>query len=170
LPYTNRWHTLRMIPLKSKTYHIENIELAEFWEELDKVTLGQSLNPEFGYVNQHVANFESTFAGRKSGKNFIVFLHRPLTQGFRTEILAKGTVSKFGRSLSVDINYEIPLHSLAMFLLLVSMVVIPTGVINPIVACGIFILMSIIFYLIVKSNLKKIQKEIKYFFNTVDKK
>jgi hypothetical protein len=42
-----------MIKLKSKIYYIENSEIKELWDKLDKIICGQHLNPETSYTTKH---------------------------------------------------------------------------------------------------------------------
>lgn len=106
-----------MIKLSSKSYVIKNIDSESFFKQLDSITCGQAMNPEFSYSTQHLGKFENVFGGRKRGNKFSIYLYRPIEQGMRTEILAKGIVTPTEQGIAVDIRYEIPFWSILMFVL-----------------------------------------------------
>lgn len=105
-----------MIRLSAANYHLEGVSPDFFWQELDKITVGQLIDPEFGYTTPFFGNLDNVFGGRKTGNTFSVFLYRPITQVVRTEILAKGAVAAQGSGIMVKCSFEYPFWSLLMFL------------------------------------------------------
>jgi len=154
-----------MIKLSSKTYNIEQISKGEFWKKLDEITLGQYINPEISYTTQFLGNFDNVFAGRKSENKFSIYLYRPITSGFRTEILAKGKITEISTGLKIDVRYDIPFWSIFALILLGSMTLLNIWVFyNEIVSMVITSIITIIYILIVRSNHKDIKMEIEKQF------
>jgi len=155
-----------MIKLSSKTYHIAEIETKQFWEKLDEITCGQHINPELSYTTKHLGNFDNVFAGRKSGNKFSIYLYRPIEQGFRTEILAKGKI----KELKDGIKYEIPMWSILVFIFIGSLTLLPLWFIySKIISVIITAIISIIYLLVINSNHNDIKKEIKKQFIKINK-
>ncbi|MDO1449421.1 hypothetical protein Q0590_24310 [Rhodocytophaga aerolata] len=114
-----------MIPLSTRSFYLEGVTPDFFWKELDKITVGQSIDPEFGYTTPHFGKFDNVFGGRKVKNSFSVFLYRPISQLVRTEILAKGTVEEKSSGIRITCRFEYPFWSLLMLILLGSMLVSP---------------------------------------------
>lgn len=153
-----------MIKLSSKTYHITGIETAQFWDKLDEITCGQHINPEISYTTKHLGNFDNIFAGRKSGNKFSIYLYRPIEQGFRTEILAKGKIRELKDGIKIDINYEIPMWSILVFIFIGSLTLLPLWLNHSIIGIVITLIVSIIYLLVINSNHNDIKKEMKKQF------
>lgn len=159
-----------MIKLSSKTYYIEGIEIKEFWDKLDKITCGQHINPELSYTTKHLGNFDNVFAGRKSGDKFSIYLYRPIEQGFRTEILAKGKIKEVADGIKIDIKYEIPMWSILAFIFICSLTLLPVWFLySKIISVIITTIFSIIYALVLNSNHNDIKKEIKNQFSKIKK-
>lgn len=159
-----------MIRLSSKDYILKNVDKEFFWKELNSITAGQEMNPEFGYTTQHYSNFDNVFSGRKRNDQFSIFLYRPITRGFRTEILAKGKVFETKNDLKVDCNFEIPFYSFLMFVVLG---LIFTGLAYFHLKLGAFFLTAIgvaIYLVIMRSNQIEIKSEIEKQFQIIEKK
>lgn len=159
-----------MIKLSDKEYYLNGVSEEFFWDELDGITAGQATNPEFSYTTQYYAKFENIFGGRKVGNTFSVYLYRPITHAFRTEILSKGIVSKTENGIKITCNYEIPFWSLFMFVLIgffiflpVLLVSITSGIIFGAFGVGIYLM-------IVHSNYLNIKEEIKNQFIRIKRK
>ena len=114
-----------MIALSKEKYLLNGISQEVFWNELDKITAGQNVNPEISYSTQYFPNFDNIFAGRKIGNTFSIYLYKPKISGFRTEILAKGTLHEEKNKIRIDCSFEIPLGSLLKALILVFLFNIP---------------------------------------------
>lgn len=114
-----------MIRLSAVTYYLEGVSEDFFWKELDRITTGQSMNPEFGYNKPYSGKSENIFAGRKVGNQFSIFLLRsPWNQFFRSAILCKGIVAARGRGIMVKCSFEYSFRNLVMFALLALNVLI----------------------------------------------
>ena len=159
-----------MIKLSSKKYQIEEISFEVFWSKLDEITLGQNINPEISYTTIFEGNFDNIFAGKKSGDNFSVYLYRPLTSGFRTEILAKGKVSEIKNGLKISVRFEVPLWSILVFIFISSILLFLSWLSYPeIIVIVITLAVSLIYFFILKSNHKDIKMEIKKQFEKFGK-
>ncbi|MGQ8337338.1 hypothetical protein ACUNWD_12375 [Sunxiuqinia sp. A32] len=107
-----------MIVLSKEKYVLDGIKKEVLWNELDKITAGQNVNPEISYSTQYFPSFDNIFAGRKLGNSFSIYLYKPKINGFRTEILAKGTLHEEKNKIRIDCSFEIPFGSLMKFLIL----------------------------------------------------
>lgn len=151
-----------MIPLGKEKHVLTKISADDFWSYLDEITCGQALNPELGYSTPFYGNFENVFGGRKRGNTFTVFLYRPITSGFRTEILAKGKVRSIKEdALSIEISYELPFWSFSIFCLIqifpIALIFInwknPTGWFSA-------LFLFIVYALVVWFNFEAMKKEL----------
>lgn len=148
-----------MIRLSANKYYLERVPADFFWKELDKITAGQSLNPEFGYNRSYIGQSESIFVGRKVGNQFSIFLYRPLNRFFRTAVLCKGVVAEQGRGVMIKCSFEYPFWSLIMLPILALSVFVmhdPIPVINEFMAGAIGI---ILYCLVVAYNHSNIKRE-----------
>ncbi|WP_075591555.1 hypothetical protein [Labilibacter marinus] len=155
-----------MIKLSSKKYKLVGITKESFWKKLNGITVGQNTNPEISYSTQFDGNYNNKFGGRKKGDKFSIYLYRPISRGFRTEILAKGKLveNPGDKSLNIYVNYEIPFWSFLMFLSLAPMLFValyftyePVGYLSVVLA-------FVIYVLIIRSNHNDINKEIEKQF------
>ena len=165
------WQPLKLIPLKKIKYQLKNTPESEFWQHMDSITFGQKLNPELGYVTQFLGNFDNNFAGRKTGNEFSIYLYRPISQAFRTEILAKGTVESRPNRIEVDVKFEIPFHSILKFFLLGGLLslLIMSQFSAPAGYFGVLFLF-ISYILILRSNLGSVKTELEKQFEQILKK
>lgn len=159
-----------MIKLSRQKYKIHGVSQKQFWSELDNITAGQAMNPEFGYTTQHLPNFDNVFAGRRKDNKFSVYLYRPMTNIFRTEILAKGIVTEKKDLLLIESSFELPFWSVIIFLIIGSIIFIPlyfTSFFGGIV----FSLIGLFIYsIVVDSNYSKIKKELKKQIDKIEEK
>ncbi len=159
-----------MIKLSSQEYKIHGVSQELFWTELDNITAGQAMNPEFGYTTQHLLNFDNVFAGRRKDNKFSIYLYRPMTNIFRTEILAKGIVTVKKDMLLIESSFELPFRSIIICLLIGSIVFLPlyfTSIFGGIV----FSLIGFFIYsIIVDSNHSNIKKELKKQLDKIEEK
>ena len=151
-----------MIRLSSSRYRLTNITTDDFWKKLNSITVGQHTNPEMSYSTQFDGNYDNKFGGRKKGNNFSIYLYRPITRGFRTEILAKGNVVEdiSRNAINIYVNFEIPLWSIFMFLFLSPLLFIPFYFISETLGYLITLLGIVIYALILRSNHKDIVREL----------
>ncbi|MBU2062517.1 MAG: hypothetical protein KKH44_11800, partial [Bacteroidetes bacterium] len=153
-----------MIKISDKEYYLTGVSEVFFWDELDRITAGQATNPEFSYSTQYYANFENIFGGRKVGNKFSVYLYRPITRAFRTEILSKGIVTKIENGIKITCTYEIPFWSLLMFVLIGFLIFTPVFLLS-ITSGLIFGFIGVCIYsMIIYSNHSNIKEEIKKQF------
>ena len=151
-----------MIRLSRKTYTLYNITESKFWDKLDKITVGQNINPEISYSTPFYGNFDNVFGGRRVKNKFSIFLYRPITRGFRTEILAKGKL-KYDESdnmIILDINFELPFWSILMIIILGAIFISPFYFLSIIAGIIINLIFLLIFGLIVNSNLFDVKLEL----------
>lgn len=113
-----------MIRLSARKYYLEGVSEDFFWEELDKITAGQSTNPEFGYIRPMSGNAKHIFLGRKTGNQFSIFRYRPWSKLVGTLILCKGIVSARGSGITINCSFGYPFSSLVMFVVLLLWVLV----------------------------------------------
>lgn len=155
-----------MIPLSTHSYILKNIDVKKFWKNLDDITFGQSLNPEFGYTTQYWGDFDNVFDGRKTGNAFSVYLYRPITESFRTEILAKGTVREWENGIKINIKYEIPFWSILVLILFGSLIMFSVWIsYSKVVSIVLISIILLIYILIINSNHNDVKREISSQFN-----
>ena len=154
-----------MLKLSSGTYHLKEIDQKTFWNKLDAITFGQVMNPEMGYTTQYWGNFDNVFAGRRKDDDFSIYLYRPITEGFRTEILAKGTVKSGLQGILVEVNFEVPLWSILAFFFIGGTLFLSLWLSA---AAGIAVITSgvllIIYGLILNANHNSVKREIRKQF------
>lgn len=159
-----------MILLSKKKYNLKNVPTDFFWKELDNITAGQNINPEISYTPQYFANFENIFAGRKIGDTFSLYLYKPKTFVFRTEILAKGRVKDFGNDIEIDCRFEIPFGSFIKFIIISFLINAPmylTSIGGGLVLSAIIIT---IYSAVIGSNHNGIRTELQNQINTIENK
>lgn len=155
-----------MIPLSTTNYYLERVSEDFFWKELNKITAGQSLNPQFGYNRSLYKKSDRTFVGRKAGNQFSIFLYGALNRFFRSAILCNGIVSAQGRGIMIRCSFEYPLWSFLSFLILALSVYIGLGTI-PFVKVPLTINKPLagaigiaLYCLVVVYNLSRIKREL----------
>ncbi|MCL3782470.1 hypothetical protein EMN47_18970 [Prolixibacteraceae bacterium JC049] len=161
--------TKEMIKLSSQSFILKGISKEEFWTKLDKITVGQHINPEISYSTTFDGNYDNVFGGRKEKDKFSIYLYRPLTRGFRTEILAKGVLSNQNsdNELRIDCNFEIPLWSIIMFLVIGSVLFLPFFAVSNAVGIVITSIGILIYGMIISSNHSDIKKELSEQLNKI---
>ncbi|HYQ58463.1 MAG TPA: hypothetical protein VEP89_14075 [Draconibacterium sp.] len=158
-----------MIKLSSCEYTLKGVTKEHFWKELDSITVGQNMNPEFGYTTQYFAKFDNIFAGRKTKDNFSIYLYRPIFKGFRTEILSKGQLFEDKDGIRISCSFEIPFWSTLVFLVM-SFILFTPVLLRSFTGGMIFALIGIgIYSAIVQSNHNSIKKEVKKQFERIEK-
>ncbi len=151
-----------MIKLSSQKYKLVGITKDDFWKKLNSITVGQNINPEISYSTQFDGNYSNKFGGRKKGNNFSIYLYRPITRGFRTEILAKGNVVEDSskNAINIYVNFEIPLWSIFMFLILSPLLLLPFYFLFETFGYIVILFGLGIYALILRSNHEDIVKEL----------
>jgi len=103
--------------------------------------------------------------GIKKDDKFSVYLYRPTTSSFRTEILAKGKILETSSGLKIDVRFDIPLWSIMAFIFIGSITLFYIWTFqNEITAMLITILLATLYILIVRSNHKDVKMEIENQF------
>src|SRR6056297_2902298 len=158
-----------MIRLNRKIYRLYNISESDFWSHFDKITVGQNINPEISYTTTFYGNFDNVFGGRKRNNKFSIFLYRPTTRGFRTEILAKGQVLQNEKKecLEIDCSFEMPFWSILMLFLLGTLFFTPFYFISLTAGIVITSIILFIYGLIVKSNYHNMVLELEKQFDNI---
>ena len=159
-----------MIKLSSCNYSLKGVSQDFFWKELDKITVGQSMNPEFGYATPHFGKFENVFGGRKVNNEFSIFLYRPVTQMIRTEILSKGIVSEHDSGIIMKCRFEYPFWSLIMLLLLGSAFFVPfyhVSIVGSLIVC---LIGTGIYCLVIRYNHSNIKYEMNKQLKLIEEK
>lgn len=156
-----------MIILNKKIYILRGISREFFWKELDQITAGQHINPELSYTHWHTANFDNIFAGKKVGNQFSIYLFKPKTNFFRTEILAKGHVEETNDGIRIACNFELPFGSFIKLLIPSLLIFVP--LLSYSVLSGIILLSFFVFAysMLVLSNRDKLQKVMKEEFRKI---
>lgn len=157
-----------MIKLSSQEYKLKGVTKDFFWRELDDITAGQWMNPEYGYTTQYYPNFENIFAGRKTKDKFSIYLYRPITKGFRTEILSKGVVSENKDGIQIKCKFEMPFWSILVFSIMSFLIFTPLYITSIFGGIIIFLFGIGIYVAIVYSNHRSIKMEIKKQFEIIE--
>ncbi len=149
-----------MIKLSSQSYILKGLTIDEFWTKLNNITVGQHINPEISYTTVFDGNHDNIFGGRKKKNKFSIYLYRPVTRGFRTEILAKGVVSNQNskNELRIDCKFEIPFWSILMFTLIGCITFLPLFAVSLIVGTIITLLVFLVYIMIIISNHSDIRR------------
>lgn len=149
-----------MIKLSSESFILKGISKDEFWKKLNKITVGQHINPEISYSTTFDGNYDNVFGGRKKKDKFSIYLYRPISRGFRTEILAKGVVTDLypRNEIRVDCKYEIPFWSILMFFVIGIIVFFPFFAMSYVAGTAITSIGITIYGMIISSNHSDIQK------------
>lgn len=171
-----------MIRLSTRKYYLEGVPEDFFWKELDKITTGQSMNPEFGYTRPLYWNAEGIFLGRKTGNQFSIFRYRPWSKFLGTLILCKGLVSARGSGIIINCRFGYPFSSLITFLILALWIffiglypisLYPFSLLYPIsfrndLITGVII--TGLYCLVIAYNLSNIEREMSKQLELIEKK
>ena len=104
-----------MLQLNSIKYKLYGIRQKDFFEELDSVTYGQTLNPELVNSTSLEEKSDTIFAGTKSKNAFSIFLYQPFKTFFKIKILTKGQTVEKNKSLEIICSFELSFWSILMF-------------------------------------------------------
>lgn len=135
-----------MIPMSSHKYYLKHVTRDAFWAAIESKTVGQYINPEFGYTTPFLGNFNNEFGGRRTNNFFSIYLYRPITRGFREEVPAKGELQIHNNQLVIKTNYEIPFWSFMMFIVIAGLLSIQFIISLPVIGSLIFIALMILIY------------------------
>ncbi len=148
-----------MIPISSHTYYLKHVTKDAFWSALESKTVAQYINPEFGYTTPFWGNFNNEFGGRRTNNFFSIYLYRPITRGFRVEVLAKGEIQIHNNQLVIKTNYEIPFWSFMMFVVIAGLLSIQFVISLPAIGSIILIALMILIYgTITMSNYRDLKR------------
>lgn len=159
-----------MIELSSTDYHLKGVSQDFFWKELENITVGQTMNPEFGYSTPHFGKFENVFGGRKVDNEFSIYLYRPVTQMVRTEILAKGIVSEHGSGIMVKCRFEYPFWSLLMLFMLGTAVLYQLYIRFTLVGLIATLIGILIYFIIIQYNHSNIKSVLNRQLKIIEEK
>lgn len=152
-----------MIRLATEKYYLEGVSEYFFWEELDRITAGQSLNPQLGYNRPLYAKPASVFAGRKTGNQFSVYLYGPVNRFFRTTILCNGLVSAKSHGIMINCSFEYPLWAFVRLMVLLGLVLLGGIRVNAIpITNGLLVYLggAVLYCLIIIYNLRTTKREL----------
>ena len=157
-----------MIKLSSQVYNMKGLTKSFFWEELNKISVGQYVNPEFAYTTRYHAKKHHIFGGRKEQDKFSIFQHRPIYKSLLLGILTKGKISESKTGLKIECKFEIPLWSLIAFLFLsylffirFSLISETAGILATAIWLGVYILVLDLNHRSIKKVVEKTFREFK---------
>ena len=157
-----------MIKLSSQVYNMKGLTKTFFWEELNKISVGQYVNPELAYTTRYHAKKHHVFGGRKDQDKFSIFQHRPIYKSLLLGILTKGKISESKTGLKVECKFEIPLWSIFVFLFLsylffirFSLISETAGILAAAIWLGVYILVLDLNHRSIKKVVEKTFREFK---------
>lgn len=159
-----------MIPLSTCSYYLDGVSENFFWKELNKITIGQSIDPNFGFDIPLAQKSQKIFIGRREDHKFSIFLNRQTALIPVTRLLAKGAVLQKGAGLMIHCRFTYPILSLILFITFGAAFLIEIFHSSIPTFFTVSLIVSVLYLLLILHNYSKIKHEVARQLEIIEQK